>query len=118
MPGSGSLFHGVTDALGPANNPRVSWRQGSGLFDQVLGGFYDAGDYVKFVWPQARPCARPWTAAAALLGGGCLQLSTLSCLQAFSITMLAWIGLQYPGSFQATNSYSALLSNVRCAACL
>ena len=59
------------------------------------------------------------------LGSGCccaqwrlLAAEPLSCLQAFSITMLAWIGLQYPGSFQATNSYSALLSNVRCAACL
>ena len=96
----------------------MPWRKDSGLFDQVFGGFYDAGDYVKFVWPQARPCECAWEAAAALLSAGCLQLSTLPCLQAFSITMLAWIGLQYPGSFQATNSYSALLSNVRCAACV
>ncbi|KAK9841861.1 hypothetical protein WJX81_007858 [Elliptochloris bilobata] len=68
----------------PADEARVSWRTDSGLYDEVLGGFYDAGDYVKFVWPQA-----------------------------FSVAMLAWIGLEYPGSFQATNSYGALLSNVR-----
>ena len=35
----------------------VSWRADSGLYDEVPGGFYDAGDYVKFVWPQVQtPC--------------------------------------------------------------
>ena len=38
---------------------RVSWRADSGLYDEVLGGFYDAGDYVKFVWPQVLPCSAP-----------------------------------------------------------
>ena len=52
----GSLIPEWVDAQVPASDSRVSWRKDSGLFDQVLGGFHDAGDYVKFVWPQARPC--------------------------------------------------------------
>ncbi len=49
---------------------RVSWRADSGLYDEVLGGFYDAGHYVKFVWPQVLPfsalAAEPVVAAYEL----------------------------------------------------
>ncbi|PVD36896.1 hypothetical protein C0Q70_03887 [Pomacea canaliculata] len=34
----------------PANNP-VPWRKDSALLDCVVGGFYDAGDHVKFGFP-------------------------------------------------------------------
>ena len=36
----------------PDNN-RVPWRADSGLKDDVLGGYYDAGDHVKFGFPMA-----------------------------------------------------------------
>jgi len=36
----------------PANN-RVPWRGDSGLNDAVVGGYYDAGDFVKFGFPMA-----------------------------------------------------------------
>ncbi len=44
------------------------------------------GDYIKFNWPQA-----------------------------WSVSMLAWVALMYPQGLQATGSYDALLSNIRCA---
>ena len=31
----------------PKNN-RVPWRGNSGMSDEVVGGYYDAGDHVKF----------------------------------------------------------------------
>ena len=36
----------------PANN-RVPWRGDSGMSDEVLGGYHDAGDHVKFGFPMA-----------------------------------------------------------------
>merc|ERR1711973_667225 len=36
----------------PSDN-RVPWRGDSGLDDAVLGGYYDAGDHVKFGFPMA-----------------------------------------------------------------
>ncbi|KAK7490976.1 hypothetical protein BaRGS_00017848 [Batillaria attramentaria] len=36
----------------PANNP-ISWRHDSALHDCVVGGWYDAGDNVKFGFPMA-----------------------------------------------------------------
>jgi len=36
----------------PSDN-RVPWRGNSGLGDAVLGGYYDAGDHVKFGFPMA-----------------------------------------------------------------
>jgi endoglucanase len=44
----------------PAWN-RVEWRGDSGMNDYVLGGWYDAGDHVKF--------GLPMSATAAMLGG-------------------------------------------------
>ena len=36
----------------PANQ-RVKWRKDSALDDEITGGYYDAGDYVKFGFPMA-----------------------------------------------------------------
>jgi hypothetical protein len=36
----------------PANN-RIPWRGDSALGDAVVGGYYDAGDHVKFGFPMA-----------------------------------------------------------------
>jgi len=36
----------------PASN-RVPWRGDSGMTDEVLGGYHDAGDHVKFGFPMA-----------------------------------------------------------------
>ena len=36
----------------PADN-RVAWRGDSALGDEVVGGYYDAGDHVKFGFPMA-----------------------------------------------------------------
>jgi len=36
----------------PKNN-RVPWRGNSGMSDEVVGGYYDAGDHVKFGFPMA-----------------------------------------------------------------
>ena len=32
---------------------RVKWRKDSALNDKIPGGYYDAGDYVKFGFPMA-----------------------------------------------------------------
>ncbi|KAK9822989.1 hypothetical protein WJX81_001643 [Elliptochloris bilobata] len=68
----------------PSADAHVAWRKDSGLYDEVQGGFYDAGDYVKFNWPQA-----------------------------WSISMLSWVALMYPAGLKATGSYDALMSNIR-----
>ena len=34
-------------------NQRVKWRKDSALDDEITGGYYDAGDYVKFGFPMA-----------------------------------------------------------------
>jgi outer membrane biosynthesis protein TonB len=73
----------------PANN-RVSWRGDSALQDgsdvglDLSGGYYDAGDHVKFVLPGA---------------------STL--------TLLAWGGIEYADGYQASGQKTHLLNAVR-----
>lgn len=65
---------------------RVLWRGDSALADggtvglDLTGGFYDAGDHVKFGLPMA-----------------------------FSLTMLAWGGLEYPDAYRETGQLAALL---------
>lgn len=65
---------------------RVRWRGHSGLADgadvsrDLTGGFYDAGDHVKFGLPMA-----------------------------FSLTMLAWGGIEYPAAYAETNQLAPLL---------
>ncbi len=73
----------------PAGN-RVEWRGDSALLDgadvgkDLTGGWYDAGDHVKFGFPMA-----------------------------YSATMLAWSVAAYRGAYQKSCQLSAILANLR-----
>ncbi|HEY1200944.1 MAG TPA: glycoside hydrolase family 9 protein, partial [Niastella sp.] len=73
----------------PANN-RVTWRANSALTDgsdvgvNLTGGWYDAGDHVKFNFPMA-----------------------------FSATMLAWGGIDFAGGYNASAQMTYLKRNLR-----
>jgi hypothetical protein len=72
------------------SNSRVPWRGDSALRDgqdagvDLTGGYYDAGDHVKFGLPMAS-----------------------------SLTLLAWGGIEYPAAYQGAGQKSALLNAVR-----
>ncbi|RQP25604.1 glycoside hydrolase family 9 protein [Piscinibacter terrae] len=69
---------------------RVSWRGDSRLSDgadvghDLTGGWYDAGDHVKFGFPMA-----------------------------FTATQLAWGALRFEAGYKAAGQYDALLNNLR-----
>ncbi|MBX7268257.1 glycoside hydrolase family 9 protein [Micromonospora sp. Llam7] len=69
---------------------RVSWRDDSALSDgngvgvDLTGGWYDAGDHVKFGFPMA-----------------------------FSTTMLAWGAVEYRSGYAASGQLTHLLNNLR-----
>lgn len=73
----------------PVSN-RVSWRGDSGVLDgsdagrDLTGGWYDAGDHVKFNFPMAA-----------------------------SATMLAWGALEYPAAYAETGQLPYLLEELR-----
>lgn len=73
----------------PANF-RVSWRGDSAMQDgrdvgvDLTGGYYDAGDHVKFALPMAG-----------------------------SMTLLAWGGIEYGGAYQSASQKAKLLEAVR-----
>ncbi len=73
----------------PANN-RVSWRGDSALADggdhqvDLTGGWYDAGDNVKFGFPMAG-----------------------------AVTLLAWGVIEYPDAFRDSKQMSPMLDNLR-----
>jgi endoglucanase len=75
-------------ALPPDN--RVTWRANSALNDgsdvgrNLTGGWYDAGDHVKFNFPMA-----------------------------FSATMLAWGAIDFAGGYNASGQMKYLKSNLR-----
>ncbi len=72
---------------------RNSWRGDSGLSDgadvgvDLTGGWYDAGDHVKFNLPMA-----------------------------YSVAMLAWSVYEYPGAYQKTGELTHILDNIKWAA--
>jgi endoglucanase len=74
--------------LGPKN--RIAWRGDSGLLDRapdgrdVTGGWYDAGDNVKFNLPMA------WTSA-----------------------VLAWSVYEFKAGYQAAGQYLTALDNIK-----
>ena len=73
----------------PPNN-RVQWRKDSALNDRgengenLTGGWYDAGDYVKFGFPMA-----------------------------YSATVLAWGLIEYKKGYQAAGQYEIMLDSVK-----
>ncbi|MFS1512083.1 glycoside hydrolase family 9 protein [Chengkuizengella sp. SCS-71B] len=73
----------------PENN-RVNWRGDSGLEDgsdvglDLTGGWYDAGDHVKFGFPMAA-----------------------------STTMLAWSVYEYREAYEQTNQLDEILDNIK-----
>ncbi|XID92815.1 DUF4466 family protein [Paenibacillaceae bacterium WGS1546] len=73
----------------PANN-RVEWRGDSGMTDgadvgkDLTGGWYDAGDHVKFGFPMAA-----------------------------SATMLAWAVYEYEDGFKQAGQYEEILDNLK-----
>ncbi|GBG86738.1 hypothetical protein CBR_g41804 [Chara braunii] len=73
----------------PSTN-RVSWRSHSGLLDgqdvglDLTGGYYDAGDNVKFVFPMA-----------------------------FTMTMLSWGVLEYSDRFRQCGEFDQALDAIR-----
>jgi len=73
----------------PANN-RVQWRGDSGMTDgadvgkDLTGGWYDAGDHVKFGLPMAS-----------------------------SATMLAWSVYEYEDGYKQAGQYDAILDNLK-----
>lgn len=73
----------------PADN-RVTWRANSAMNDgsdvghNLTGGWYDAGDHVKFNFPMA-----------------------------FSATMLAWGGIDFAAGYNASGQMKYLKSNLR-----
>ncbi len=75
-------------ALSPNN--RVTWRGESAMDDgsdvglDLTGGWYDAGDHVKFGFPMA-----------------------------YTATMLAWSGVQDQGAYEATAQWEILKENLR-----
>ncbi|WP_390619808.1 glycoside hydrolase family 9 protein [Cellulomonas timonensis] len=86
-----SLFFYEAQRAGdlPASN-RVSWRGDSALTDgadvglDLTGGWYDAGDHVKFGLPMA-----------------------------FTSTMLAWGAIESPGGYTKSGQMAALKDNLR-----
>ena len=72
----------------PKNN-RVEWREDSALDDQgggndLTGGWYDAGDYVKFGFPMAS-----------------------------SATVLAWGLVEYKEAYEAAGQYDQMLKSIK-----
>ncbi len=73
----------------PAWN-RVTWRDdsalddGSGVGQDLSGGWYDAGDHVKFGFPMA-----------------------------FSVTALAWGGIEYEEAYKRSGQWDILVRNLR-----
>jgi hypothetical protein len=73
----------------PSNN-RIRWRGDSALGDKgnsnedLSGGWYDAGDFVKFGFPMAG-----------------------------SVTILAWSGIEFKAGYQAAGEWNNLLSSLR-----
>ena len=79
-----SLFFYEAQQAGPLPDwNRVEWKTDSTMSDAVLGGWYDAGDHVKFNLPMA-----------------------------YSASMLAWGMYQYPDGLEKTGLMETYANNV------
>ncbi|PON39900.1 Glycoside hydrolase [Parasponia andersonii] len=83
------FFEGQRSGKLPGNQ-RVSWRGNSALSDgkpedvNLVGGYYDAGDNVKFGWPMA-----------------------------FSVSLLSWAAVEYRAEISSANQLDYLLRAIR-----
>ncbi|KAK6935440.1 Glycoside hydrolase family 9 [Dillenia turbinata] len=83
------FFEGQRSGKLPENQ-RVHWRGDSALSDgmpdkvNLMGGYYDAGDNIKFVWPMA-----------------------------FSVTLLSWAATEYQNEISSINQLGYLQSAIR-----
>ncbi|KAL9293632.1 putative cellulase [Arabidopsis thaliana] len=83
------FFEGQRSGKLPTNQ-RVKWRADSGLSDgasanvNLIGGYYDAGDNVKFVWPMS-----------------------------FTTTLLSWAALEYKNEITFVNQLGYLRSTIK-----
>ncbi len=79
-----SLFFYEVQQAGPLPEwNRVEWKTDSTMSDEILGGWYDAGDHVKFNLPMA-----------------------------YSASMLAWGMYQYPDGLEKTGLMKQYANNV------
>ncbi|KAJ4953137.1 hypothetical protein NE237_029969 [Protea cynaroides] len=83
------FFEGQRSGMLPANQ-RAMWRGDSALSDgmpdnvNLQGGYYDAGDNVKFLWPMA-----------------------------FSVSLLSWAAIEYETQISSANQLCYLHSAIR-----
>ncbi|KAF3632229.1 Endoglucanase 20 [Capsicum annuum] len=83
------FFEGQRSGRLPVSQ-RVKWRGDSALIDgkiehvNLIGGYYDAGDNVKFGWPMA-----------------------------FSLTLLSWAAIEYPTQISSANQLPHLQRAIR-----
>ncbi len=79
-----SLFFYECQQAGPLPEwNRVEWRADSTMIDEIPGGWYDAGDHVKFNLPMS-----------------------------YSASMLAWGMYQYPEGLKASGEYQNYVNNL------
>ncbi|KAG7552547.1 Six-hairpin glycosidase superfamily [Arabidopsis thaliana x Arabidopsis arenosa] len=83
------FFEGQRSGKLPTNQ-RVKWRADSALSDgasanvNLIGGYYDAGDNVKFVWPMS-----------------------------FTTTLLSWAAIEYQNEITSVNQLGYLRSTIK-----
>ncbi|CAH8306226.1 unnamed protein product [Eruca vesicaria subsp. sativa] len=83
------FFEGQRSGKLPVNQ-RVTWRADSALSDgqpdnvNLIGGYYDAGDNVKFVWPMS-----------------------------FTTTLLSWAAIEYQSAISSVNQLGYLQSSIK-----
>ncbi|MGD1952962.1 MAG: glycoside hydrolase family 9 protein [Leptolyngbyaceae cyanobacterium] len=84
------LFYEAQRSGNLPDNNRIAWRGDSALKDgtdvglDLTGGYYDAGDHVKFGFPMAS-----------------------------SLTLLAWGGVEYGGAYRASGQLDELMDTLR-----
>ncbi|KAM7525805.1 hypothetical protein LguiA_015707 [Lonicera macranthoides] len=83
-------FEGQRSGKLPSTTQRVSWRGDSALSDgfpdnvSLVGGYYDAGDNVKFGWPMS-----------------------------FTVSLLSWSAIEYRNEISSVNQLSYLQTAIR-----